>query len=661
LPARRDRLEQPAVVALPVPKPYGKQKLSMVRVDSSVPGAVGAFIDWLVRKSGWTVSERDREVPVAAQHICLLFRQFERFGSDLTKNYIEALEARGIPHVLVGGRSFYAREEVETMIAALSAIEWPEDELSVFATLRGSLFAVSDSALFEYRHRYGPLHPLRRVYGPLEERHLPIADALSILAGLHRERNHHPVADTISLLLEATRALAGFALRPSGERALANVLHLSDLARTYEATGGLSFRGFIEKLREDAEAGKAPEAPILEEGGDGVRLMTVHKAKGLEFPIVVLADITAKIGRPFATRYVDRDRQLCAMRLVDCSPWDLLEHEDEELLCDKAEGARIAYVAATRARDLLVVPAVGDAPGFPETSWVAPLHAALSPGMAPLAPADALRCPPFGEDSVLERPEGEGPNARTVRPGLYAFDAGHKLVWWDPHTLDLNRAPVFGVGREDLLGKDAPADLVEADRRAYLDFYAQRDALLERGKVPWMNVSTATQVAAIEAEAAIDVTVIELPRLPDRPSGKRFGTLVHAVLATVDHSTEPGNVHEMATLQGRILGAPAEEVAAAAQAAENAVRHPLLLRARAASQRGQCRRETPISICQGSTLIEGVIDLAFYENGSWTVIDFKTDRDLTKGLDTYRRQIGIYAAAIAKATGAGSTAVLLCV
>ena len=81
-------------------------------------------------------------------------------------------------------------------------------------------------------------------------------------------------------------------------------LHVAELARRYEAEGGISFRGFIDELREQAEDGQAGEAPILEEGSDGVRLMTVHKAKGLEFPVVILADMTAKLRAP-ASRYID--------------------------------------------------------------------------------------------------------------------------------------------------------------------------------------------------------------------------------------------------------------------------------------------------------------------------------------------------------------------
>ena len=125
-----------------------------------------------------------------------------------------------------------------------------------------------------------------------------------MLQQLHRRRNYRPVAETIQDLLDATRAHVGIVLRSAGEQALANVLHVAELAREYEAGGGLSFRGFVDELREAAENAQAAEAPILEEGSDGVRLMTVHKAKGLEFPIVVLADVTCKLvargGRPLA-------------------------------------------------------------------------------------------------------------------------------------------------------------------------------------------------------------------------------------------------------------------------------------------------------------------------------------------------------------------------
>src|SRR5439155_234638 len=163
----------------------------------SLPDAIAAFIDWLVRHSGWKVTERERPgepVAIAARHVCILFRRFRSFDRDMTRPYARALEARGLPHLLVGGGSFHQREEA------------------------------------------------------------------------------------------ATRAHAAFAIWPTGEQALANVARLLDLARRAERRATTSFRGFVQQLEDDAEEGEAREAPIFEEGTEGVRIMTVHRAKGLEFP-----------------------------------------------------------------------------------------------------------------------------------------------------------------------------------------------------------------------------------------------------------------------------------------------------------------------------------------------------------------------------------------
>jgi ATP-dependent exoDNAse (exonuclease V) beta subunit (contains helicase and exonuclease domains) len=251
--------------------------------------------------------------------ICILFRRFVNGGRDLTRDYVRTLDARGVPHVLVGSRFFHNREEIETLRTALSAIEWPEDELSVFAAIRGSLFAVQDGTLLKYRDQIGRLHPFRELPPDLDEEFAPIRDALAILAGLHRKRNTRPIAATINDLLEATRAHAGFAFRKGGDQVLANVYRLLDLARSFEATGGTSFRAFIEHLNDQLERAETAEAPIIEDSGDAVKLMTVHNAKGLEFPVVILADLTANLCHD-PERYVDADRKLCATRCSAAPP-----------------------------------------------------------------------------------------------------------------------------------------------------------------------------------------------------------------------------------------------------------------------------------------------------------------------------------------------------
>ena len=246
--------------------------------------------------------------------MCLLFRRFSSFDEDVTRPFVEALEARGIVHLLVGGKPFHTREEVESLRTALTAVEWPDDELSVYGTLKGPLFAIGDEKLIEYRQARRRLHPYRLPTSAdpaLPERLAPIVEALSLLRELHRRRNARPAEETVRDLLEATRAHAGFVLRPWGEQALANVMRIVELARRYEMSGGISFRGFVEQLRADAD-GEAPEAPIVEETSEDVRLMTVHRAKGLEFPVVILADVTAIEARTSVfggqTRHASGDR-----------------------------------------------------------------------------------------------------------------------------------------------------------------------------------------------------------------------------------------------------------------------------------------------------------------------------------------------------------------
>jgi ATP-dependent exoDNAse (exonuclease V) beta subunit len=703
-PYRPEQPGQPSLVALPIPKPYGASRLAAYAIEDSLPDAIAAFLDWILTHSGWTVTERERprdRVRVAARHICLVFRRFEKFMvGDMTRSYIEALEARGIPHLLVGGKSFHEREEVETVRVALSAIEWPDDELSVFAALRGSFFAVGDELLLEYRHHYQHLRPYA-IPQDVPPHLSPVVQSLRLLYELNRRRNHRPVAETLAELMESTRAYAGFALRPSGEQALANVLHVAELARQYDASGSISFRGFVERLREDAEGGEAPEAPILEEGGDGVRLLTLHKAKGLEFPVVILADVTCKLSRDTATRYVDARRSLCAVSIAGWTPNDLLEHNGEEARYDQAEGVRVAYVAATRARDLLVVPTIGDDPfekrwDDVKTWWMSPLLPAVYPAPERSRQSAAVAgCEEFGEDSVRTRPGGKRRGDDNVRPGLHRFDAvtpvsertlgpkpplkaadgmnpstaedsdccgAYDVVWWDPFKLTLSVPRKHGIRQYGLL-EEAGDEAIAEDLKGYQAWRARREATIARASLPSLLVQTATERARQVDDGKTEpygVSVVYVARDLQRPAGLRYGALVHAVLASVPLDAGREKVNAVATLQGRILGATPDEVASAASVAEATLQHPVMLRARRASEIGQCRREAPVTLkTSDGTVVDGVVDIAFLDEGEWTVVDFKTDRELEHRLDDYLRQVGLYAQAIKLATRQKVSAVLM--
>jgi ATP-dependent exoDNAse (exonuclease V) beta subunit len=155
-----------------------------------------------------------------------------------------------------------------------------------------------------------------------------------------------------------------------------------------------------------------------------------------------------------------------------------------------------------------------------------------------------------------------------------------------------------------------------------------------------------------------EVTVIDAASGVARPSGPRFGRLVHAVLATVALDAERGAIADAAGAQARILGATPEERSAAATLVEAALVHPLLTRARDAWRRRRCRRETPITAVEpDGSILEGVLDLAFEEDDGWTVVDFKTQAELA-GLPA-RRQVAAYAAVVSRVTGRPARAVVL--
>jgi ATP-dependent helicase/nuclease subunit A len=676
-PSRSKVTDQPTIVALPVPRPYGDYgKIIDRQINESLPDAIGAFVSWLLNESGWKVEENGALTAVQARHIAILFRRLRNYNTDVARAYVQALEARRITHVLVGGRSFHDREEVIALRNALTAIEWPDDELRVFATLRGPFFALSDEALLVFRQSIDStgalsrrrLNPMsfvdRDAFDPLA---LDVADALALLRSLHSGRNQRPIAETITLLLEAVRAHAGIALWPTGEQALANCQRLIDMARQFEGSAS-SFRSFVEKLEADAERGEADEAPVVEEGTEGVRIMTVHKAKGLEFPVVILPDPTCPVIHKTAGRHIDTTRRLWVEPLCGSSPIELLEANEIELKREETEALRLAYVAATRPRDLLVIPVCGDQP---IEGWLSVLNPILYP------PPDARRlsrpagaCPTFGEDSVLDRgSRPPKPLPVPVRPGLHESNPnGVPVVWWDPAVLVLDveeQAPI----RHQMILKEGGTAAAESEAN-YAAWKAAHQTLVAQASKPSMSVETITSIARDAAQndprkgdqsgqegdangSTVSVEVIERANA-DRAKGRRFGTLVHTVLASIDLSADVDTIKKWVITSGRLVAATEEEIEAAVETVRAALAYPVLRRAAAAAAERKVRREVPVVLRQqDGSLAEGIVDLAFFEDepgfAGWTVVDFKTDRDL-RVTSRYVAQVKMYVEAISAAT-----------
>ena len=159
---------------------------------------------------------------------------------------------------------------------------------------------------------------------------------------------------------------------------------------------------------------------------------------------------------------------------------------------------------------------------------------------------------------------------------------------------------------------------------------------------------------------AFDIAIVETPIEAQRPHGRRFGTLVHAVLAVVSLDASEDHVRAVATMQARILAAGADELEAAVRTATTVLAHPLLQRARAAAATGRCHREMPVTWrAPDGALVEGTIDLAFDDEQGATVVDFKTDRELDADAERYRRQLTIYCRALEALRGITPRGVLM--
>jgi ATP-dependent exoDNAse (exonuclease V) beta subunit len=518
-----------------------------------------------------------------------------------------------LPHVLVGSKSFHHREEIAALRTALRAIEWREDKLSEYATLR-NFYGITDGTLFQ--------HDL------CDRADTRISEARAFLQKLHYGRDKHPIADTINRLLEHCRALTAFSLRKGGRRVVANVQRLVETARTFELRYATSFRSFVEYLEEQAERGEAADAPVLEQESDGVKLMTVHKAKGLEFKVVILADLTAHLTGQ-GDRYVNGE--LCAQRLLGCAPWDLIDNIEHEAEADREEGIRVAYVAATRAKDMLVVTAVGDR-GFVEnhelfkTSWLAPIYPALYPHM------DRWRLPERpvqGLSTVKDDPE-------SLRPGLHRGRVGGGEVWWfDPGRLELEDSADSGLDDTSILQGDPNSGFAE-----YTAWQEAKQAIIDKASEPAFRL-------AIASEAAADRSAVEVYRTRPKltPKGTRlFGKMVHGIL---QHGLESSDS------QMREHGCSEEDRIAAVERVQFALGHEVMAATHIARA---VYRELPVMVkFEDGSLVEGRADLAYFDGQRWTVVDFKTGEANAGD----RAQVRMYAQALERATGQPVRAVIL--
>jgi ATP-dependent exoDNAse (exonuclease V) beta subunit len=540
---------------------------------------------WLAREIGGgerTIVDRDSgEVRrLRWSDAAILFRT-----STSVDAYEDALRRAEIPYRVEGGRFYFKRQEVQALLATLRAIDEPGNRVEMVAALRSVLFGFTDDELVLAADA-GLFEP----GGPRETPPPGIRAAAAWIRERHARRHVEGPGRMVESVLAATQAVELFALRPLGEQRVANLRKIVDEARRFEGHAG-GFREFIRFLSErEAALEKEHDSPLVEDGAAGaVTLQTMHGAKGLEYGIVVLADLdgVAAGGRDDAHLKRDADgRVTLGFRLAGfpggggkTPGWEALEAEEARHA--EAERKRLFYVAVTRARDRLVLPIAerdGKAVG---------LRALLSPGDL--------------DDLPVEHPPADGvpDDEPLLRRG-----------WRVP-------APTDDGAREATLE-------VNAARAAHRDRLSAITAAWPPA-VRWLNPSLAGGAGRGKGD---ETATIEAPVEPG-PDGRPVGRAVHAALEgmAADGRDRERRVARAAASEG--IDDPAER-ARVARLVDTALAHPLWKRGTVAARTA---REVPVlagwpaeDAGGVARCIDGTCDLLFEEEGGLVLVDWKSDR-----------------------------------
>ena len=590
---------QPAFVGLDPNRPPGGAKLTGVRtltmpedeVYTHVPGleadAIASYIADAVG-NGKTIEggSADTKGPRPARYGDFLI--LTRVKRNIAV-YAGALEARGIPYEVGGGGAFQRVGAMRMLMDLLEALANPDDEVAVVAALRGPLFGVTDNDL--YRHRSGG-STFRYLIPALDAVPGPVGAALRLLAVAYRLTRELPAAAAVEQILEMTGLLAWAATGEGADTAAGNLHRAVDRLRLCAQDGG-TLADCVEGLAADLDSGNL-EALGLEPGRrDVVRLMNLHKAKGLEAPVVFLADpcigsperadihITRGADGPQGYLSIEKPVGDFGYRIVIARPTGWEQHAGEELKYVKAEESRLRYVAATRARDLLVIGRYdGKSRAKNPTPWT--------------TFAKFLQTAP-----ELDMPS-LAPPAAPARPDL---SPGARAAAEEGRTAKYSRAA-------------SPSFVV----RAVTDLSDRAGASDTR--------SVSEELSGLTREAAGETG----------PAGKAWGILIHSMLeAAMRAEGEVTDDELMGLARFLAVDGPSLQphIAEAVFAVRPIMASDVWQRARSSSE---CHTEVPFAIevptedlpgqppdAPPRTLLQGVIDLVYRVEGGWEIVDYKTD------------------------------------
>ena len=541
----------------------------------------------------WQVLDPDssadsgREIyrPAKYSDICVLLRA--RTGLRALEL---ALDDGGIPYRLEGASLIFGTQEVRDLVNCLKAIDDPSDQVATVAALRSPAFACTDVELWEFSDAGGKFDCLTDWQGLGG----PVAEAMAALRTFHQDRLWGSVASLIDRFIREQRLLESAVDHPRTREQWRRYRFIVEQARAFTEAGGNSLRDFLDWVeRQAAEGARVTETPVPEGDEEAVRMMTVHAAKGLEFPIVLL---TALNSTPRGAReevLFNRESQVVEVSVGSGTQTFRTagyeaQAEREKALADD-EYVRLLYVASTRARDHLVL------------------------------------------SLYRRRQDGSSGAARIAG---FLDDAGG--LWQTAPELDPVATP-----------SPAPAAATDDTGQFHTirdEWIRRREGVLQmQGRPASVAATTLAQIRKEEHETE------EEPWRRGR-GGNSLGRALHAVLQTINLATGEG-IEETSQAQAAAEGIP-QRWGEIARLAQRAVQGETVRRAVASSR---LWREVPVAVPLGDGAVEGFIDLLFEEDGQLVVVDYKTDgvdaEETAEAASRYRLQGGTYALVAQNAPG----------
>ncbi|MDF0667703.1 MAG: UvrD-helicase domain-containing protein [Nitrospira sp.] len=615
----RKPLVQPANVRLKVrPQRRPASIEAGVRLSVTIPdgeqetfdaaGATRAESEVLVR---WLTDEVLNRPSMKPGHVALLFRKLTQADA-----YLDALRRHDIPYIIEGEKHFYRRQEVIDLVNLLRVLDHPHDDIALTGLLRSPLGGLADGELYELKQAgYFNYLDAKRLEGWSHARAAAVRRLYEHLAWLHRAIAVLPLVEAIELMFDRLPLLDLAAASLHGEQAVANLMKVKQTTASLADRPHMTLSGFVElmiaRLEEQPDES---ESPLAEESLEAVHVLTIHKAKGLEFPIVVLPGLHQGSGRERSVPQVsydwssgtyglalDRHRSLGSL---------LVQHKLR--LREEAERRRVLYVGMTRAKELLLLSGGMMSRFVGET--VFDLLQNIGTGEIGTVSTEALK---VGGSTIPHRavaaPKRKSPRRRSERVGS--------------------------------------ASLIDPQEIA---------ALWEARTVRWTEIRETPHHLTSTRLGKRGVDIRETtPVRQDMEIGRLAGVVAHRLLERWDFSQDPSGLLAEVESAVRSVLAPDEQPRAGAVAGSvndllvTFGRSEAYARLRSSHILG---REVPfIMPWEERQVMEGVIDLIYRLDGELWITDYKTDMVSTDQssarAEQYRTQSEVYKAAVVQGLG----------